>query len=376
MRVAHVNLLPAPRGLGIDEVLECWPSLPDIAEVAAHGGVRVSVLQAAWQAGRSTRNGIDYHFVDISGTVATSWRARRFARALAEIGAEVLHAHSLGFIEDVYAISRCLSPALPVLIQDHADRLPRWWRRHGLRRRYSIASGIAFTSIDLARPFIEAGLLGPLTRLFEIPESSSRFTPGDRAGARTDTGLHGNPCVLSIGHLSRGKDPLSVLDGIALAARRLPDLHLWCVFGSAPMMPAVQARIERDPRLRECVHLLGRVPHARIETLLRASDLFVSGSHSEGSGYAAIEAIACGITPVLTDIPAFRALTGEGRIGHLWPRGNPERLAEALCGAVENGCSRQRVRAHFDATLSFSAVGRRWADAYAQLLEDRWRRAA
>jgi hypothetical protein len=29
------------------------------------------------------------------------------------------------------------------------------------------------------------------------------------------------------------------------------------------------------------------------------------------------------------------------------------------------------VRAHFDETLSFKAVGRLWADAYAQVLDDR-----
>jgi hypothetical protein len=27
------------------------------------------------------------------------------------------------------------------------------------------------------------------------------------------------------------------------------------------------------------------------------------------------------------------------------------------------------VRSHFDATLSFAALGRRWADAYAQVLD-------
>ena len=124
------------------------------------------------------------------------------------------------------------------------------------------------------------------------------------------------------------------------------------------------------------MHLLGKVPHARVEQLLRASDLFVSGSHAEGSGYAATEAVACGVTPVLTDIAAFRALTDGGRIGHLYPRGDPVRLADALVSAAASRTPRERVRAHFDASLSFEAVGRKWADAYAQMLGDRWRRAA
>ncbi len=194
--------------------------------------------------------------------------------------------------------------------------------------------------------------------------------------ARAQTGLHGDPCVLWVGHLNRNKDPLTVLDGISQAAQRLPDLQLWCAYGSAPLQQAVQSRIERDPYLRGRVHLLGRVPHARIEALLHASDLFVSGSHCEGSGYAVIEALACGIVPVLSDIPAFRALTGEGRIGHLFPCGDAARLADGLVSAAKARTPRERVRAHFEGALSFAAVGRKWAGAYAQVIEDRWRRAA
>jgi glycosyltransferase involved in cell wall biosynthesis len=89
-----------------------------------------------------------------------------------------------------------------------------------------------------------------------------------------------------------------------------------------------------------------------------------------------MEAVACGVTPVLTDIPAFRALTGGGRIGHLWPCGDAACLAEALFRAATERALPKRVRAHFDATLSFDAAGRMWADAYAQLCDDWQRRAA
>ena len=100
------------------------------------------------------------------------------------------------------------------------------------------------------------------TPVFEIPESTSTFTPGDRRrGSRAATGLHGDPAVLWVGHLDRNKDPLTVLDGVAAAAAALPGLQLWCCFGTAPLLPAVQSRIARDPQLRDRVHLLGRVPH-------------------------------------------------------------------------------------------------------------------
>ena len=370
MHVAQINFLPVPEGCTPAEVFEQWPSLADVAEAVASSGTRVSVIQLATRQQRVMRNGIDYHFT----AVPDMDRARRLADVLGEIKPDVLHVHSLGFAADAFALAQCL-PQLPIVFQDHADRLPRWWRRSPWRRWYAAAAGVAFTAPGLAQPFTRAGLFGPQTRLFAIPESSSRFTRGDCARARAGTGLHGDPCVLWVGHLNSGKDPLSVLDGVARVALQLPGLQLWCVFGNAPLLDAVQRRIERDPRLAGRVHLLGKVAHARVEMLMQAADLFVSGSRAESCGYALLEALACGVAPVVTDIPAFRALTGSGRVGHLWPCGDAAQLAEALVDGAANRPSPEQVRAHFDAALSFAALGRRWADAYAQVLGDRQRRA-
>jgi glycosyltransferase involved in cell wall biosynthesis len=83
--------------------------------------------------------------------------------------------------------------------------------------------------------------------------------------------------------------------------------------------------------------------------------------------------MACGVTPVITDIPSFRALTDDGRVGHLWPCGDAARLAQSLVAAASNPITPERIRAHFDATLSLKAVGRQWAAAYAQVIDARRR---
>jgi glycosyltransferase involved in cell wall biosynthesis len=376
LHVAQINFHSAPPDCTPTEVFARWPSLADIPEAAASAGTRVSVIQAASCDERLTLHGVDYHFTDIGRLAGAAERGRHFARMLVDLEADVLHVHGLGFGEDAFAISQCL-PGLPLVFQDHADRPPRWWwRRSQWRRCHATAAGVVFTAPELAAPFTRARLFAPLTQLFAIPESSSRFVTGNRAEARAVTGLYGDPCVLMVGHLAAGKDPLTVLDGVAQAAARLPGMRLWCAFGNAPLLDEVQQRIDRDPRLSGRVHLLGRVEHARIQTLMQAADLFVSGSLSESCGYALLEALASGVTPVVTDIPSFRALTGDGRIGQLWPPGDAAGLAEALVRASATSLSTAQVRAHFDATLSFAAVGRRWADAYAQVLDGRIRSAA
>jgi glycosyltransferase involved in cell wall biosynthesis len=376
MHAVQVNLVSPPDGCSPMELFERWPSLPDVAELIAATGVRVSVIQAASRTQRITRHGIDYHFIDHGGhdvEVSRAGWGRRVAGVLGELGADIAHVHGLEFAEAAAVIARRL-PQLPILLQDHANRTPRWWRWPRWREWYAAASGIVFTAHGLARPFTRAKLFAEQTRLFAIPEASSRFVPGDRATARAQTGLHGDPCVLWVGHLSAGKDPLTVLDGIAQASAQLPNLHLWCAYGSAPLLEEIEQRIARDPWLQQHVHLLGTVPHARVQTLLQAADLFVSGSHAESTGYALVEALACGVTPVVTDIPSFRALTDEGRIGQLWPRGDAGRFAEALVRAAQALPAKASVRAWFERALSFDAVGRQWQLAYRQLLDDRQQR--
>ena len=175
-----------------------------------------------------------------------------------------------------------------MLVQDHASgprRRLRWLRRWSLDR----VAACAFTSAEQAGPLADAGNLPAHLRIVEIPESSSRFTPGDRQEARDSTGVTGNPAVLWVGHLDDNKDPLTILRALALALDQLPDLQFWCAFGSARLLPEIERLLQQCPRLAGRVHLLGQVPHERIEQLCRACDIFMLGSHREGSGYALLD---------------------------------------------------------------------------------------
>lgn len=369
MHVALINFLPAPMDLSASEIFSRWPSLADIAEAIASAGTRVSVLQMAAFDDRVTHAGVDYHFVNAGGAHRAADLGRRAARAATALGVDVVHVHSLAYARHAAVMARHL-PTAPILLQDHADGVPAWWRQMPWRRWYGKAAGIAFTASEQAEPFMQRRLFGAGTRLFAIPESSSRFSPGDRNTARSETGLYGDPCVLSIGHLKAGKDPLTMLDGVARASERLPGLQLWCAYGTAPLFDDVRRRIDGDPRLAGRVHLLGSVAHARIELLMRSADVFVSASLAESAGYALLEAMACGLRPVVTDIPSFRAITDGGRVGRLWPRGDAPALAEALVAAVSDTAC-EDVRDRFDSALSFRALGRRWASAYRELIDAR-----
>lgn len=368
-----------------EELLVAWPTLLDTAAAAGTAGARVTVLQAATRDAVIERQGVRFRFVGAGPAAALlPWKLARLAHALQP---DVVHLHGLGFPLHARVLARAGARVrarvrqrrgrrAPLLVQDHADRVPSPWRRPLHRWGLAGVAAVGFTAREQAEPFVRAGILPTGVRIVELLESSSRFTPGDRDRARAVTGLDGDPCVLWVGRLDRNKDPLTALEAVARAAEDLPDLRLWCCYTEAPLLDAVRDRVSVDPRLSERVRLLGRVPHARVEELCRAADLFLTASRFEGSGYAVIEALACGLPAVATDIPSFRRITGtamgHGRPGRLAPPGDAAALAHALV-ATASEVTRDRegipreVRLHFERTLSFEALGRELVEAYEAL---------
>lgn len=380
MRVVQINVFADREDRAPGVLLDAWTGLTAPAEAAAAAGLDVTVLQAAGAEATLERNGATYGFVREQEPSRLRRRLglwayplpRRLAAAASALDPAVIHFHGLAFPRHVRYLRRAL-PSAALLAQDQADAPAPWWLRPLARHGLAAADGVLFTARAQADPFVAAGVLGRETSVFEVPESSSDFNPGDVAAAREATGLRGDPCLLWLGHLDRNKDPLMMLEALARTVPRLPDARLWCVYRSAPLLDEVQRRIAGDDRLRERVHLLGERSRTEVELLLRAADFLVQGSHREGSGYAVIEALACGTTPVVTDIPSFRMLTGGGSAGALSPPGDAGAMAASLLdwAGRDRAALRVRARAHFEAELSIAAIGRRLRAAYEVVARER-----
>ncbi len=354
-----------------EELLVAWPTLAAVAAAVAGTGIRVSVVQAASENATHEHDGVVYEFV--SCPVSSHWRQaighwaapvpRLLAQRLEAHRPDVIHLHSLSFPRHARLLSSTFRRT-PILAQDHADRAPQRWERPIYRAGFRGLGAVAFTAREQAQRFLP--VLPRDVRVFEVLESSTHFTPGDAGAARAATGLRGDPCVVWLGRLDGNKDPLTVLDALSSIIAELPDAHLWCFFRTAPLLTVVERRVHHDPRLQGRVHLMGECPHETVEQLLRAGDFLVQASHTEGSGYSVIEALACGAVPVVTDIPSLRRITGHGSAGALFPPGDATALARALIGLTQRdrAALRHAARAHFEQHLSFESVGRDLREAY------------
>lgn len=351
-----------------EELLRAWPTLTDLAVAVANEDTNVTVLQVAREDAIVRWNGILCEFVAerpfrIGGRSVLI--PRRLARRAAALNPDVVHFHGMSLPIQLRWLQRAIR-GVPLIVQAHSDAIPAWWKVPLHRWGLNTIDGVTFTARTMANRFQEIGLIRPDVRVFEVVESSSWFTPGDQAAARDRTGLYGDPCILSVGRLNPDKDPLTMLDAMSLAMGRLPDPHLWCCYTDAPLLSAIRLRLSREPQLGLRVHLLGAVPHNNIQEFYRAADIFVLGSVREAAGYALVEALATGLTPVVTDIPPFRKITGNGVVGALAPVGDGKAMSEALVrlASGDRRLLRTNARSHFERTLSFDVLGAQLRETY------------
>jgi glycosyltransferase involved in cell wall biosynthesis len=333
-------------------------------------GARVTIVQRFHRRTTLDRRGAKYVF--------TPSPTLELARRRASVG--VAHVNGLIFPGQTWSLRRLLARQCPIVIQDHGSQPPAdgeglvgTARRRIRRQLLGAADGFLFASAEQGDGWRSAGLIAPSQRVYEVMPASTSFVPVPREVARAKTSITGTPALLWVGRLNANKDPLTVLSGFERCLPSLRDGTLTMIFGKDEMLAAVRARVEASALLQPRVCLIGSVPHDDLPFFYSAADLFVVGSHHEGSGYSLIEACACGATPVVTDIPSFRAITGRGAVGALWTPGDAAGFAHALEHIAGRDLEAQRldVVRHFERTLNWEIVGRRAMDIYRDLVAAR-----
>lgn len=380
MRILLVN--PAYESAGEPEaLLDRYDTLTGWGEALLEAGAsEVVTLQRFSRDLDLRRGGVRYLFRDDGGGQAPRpWtRPRRLLQAAAASKVDLVHANGLVFPTFLAQLRRALPRSLPMVVQHHAGGPPRHWGRdprnaiHRFVWRQGLAGAAAFlfTAAEQAEPWRRAGLLRPDQPVYGIPEASRRVRCVPRPEAQSRCGLRGRPVVLWVGRLVPEKDPKTVLEGFAAALASLPAAQLAFVYQHETLLASLRERLAREPRLVERVHFLGAKDRPGLADVLSSADIFVLGSRDEGSGYALLEALACGLVPVVTDIPAFRALTAGGTLGALWRPADATALTQALVAVGRRALEPQRdaVRRHFEAELSWPAVGGRALAVYRQVI--------
>jgi L-malate glycosyltransferase len=115
-----------------------------------------------------------------------------------------------------------------------------------------------------------------------------------------------------------------VVEVFARIAREVPARLV--LVGDGPERPRAVERAE-ELGVTDRVLFLGK--HASVDELLACADLFLLPSRNESFGLAALEALACGVPVVGTDLGGMPEVVVHGETGFLFPLGAVEEMAEA-----------------------------------------------
>lgn len=243
--------------------------------------------------------------------------------------------------------------------------LARALHRNALAR----VAAVFFSAPNYAVAWQRSGVINSRARLVVAPEVSSPFTRLDRRAARAELGVDSEMVLGWSGRLHPIKDPLTTLRCFELLVAQRPEVRLLMTFRTSELLHEIVAFLAARPAVRERVRMLGEWPHERMPVLFSAADFFVQSSISEVGGNSLVEAMSCGAIPVVTDIPAFRALTDEGRVARLFPPGDAEAMARAFTTLTEQDRSSlaSRVRTHFVERLSYPALARIYDDTFSAI---------
>ena len=367
-----------------ESLLDRYTTIRPFAKALLDEGVKVTVLQRFHSNFEFWEGGVHFRFCadacepalrkwEIPDSFHSSVRVVCGSDRLPGSVATAVHLNGLLYPLQLRALRKSLSPDCSIVVQHHADRpwpiFARPLQRWGLRA----ADGFFFAAQALAGAWVDQNLISKRQPIFQIMEGSNNFRCEDRVTARARTKMAGNPVVLWVGRLIPLKDPLTILEGFELVLQQVPQARLYMAYGTADMLPAIRGRIASSQTLAGAVTLLGRVEHAQLEDVYNSSDYFVLGSHNEGSGFALAEAMACGVVPVVTDIPSFRAMMDDGRIGACWNPRSPADFAEKFLHVM--GQSREqlsdRARIFFQSHLSYKAIARDSVCAYREVIAAR-----
>ncbi len=94
------------------------------------------------------------------------------------------------------------------------------------------------------------------------------------------------------------------------------------------------AALVRELGLSEHVVELGAIPYRQLHHVYRACDIYVTPAYAETFAHPVVEAMACGLPVVASDLPVHREVAGDAAI--YFPRFSPEKLAEQMGEVVKS----------------------------------------
>ncbi|PLX75477.1 MAG: glycosyl transferase family 1 [Azoarcus sp.] len=174
----------------------------------------------------------------------------------------------------------------------------------------------------------------------------AKFRPISKLDARRQLAVPDDgPILISVGGLVERKGFHRVIELLPALLKRFPRLHYLVVGGPSPegdMSAALREQV-RGLGLEAHVTFTGPLSPDRLHVPLSAADVFVLPTRNEGWANVFLEAMACGLPVVTTDVGGNPEVINSPALGQIVPFGNASALEGGISAALENDWDRKRI---------------------------------
>lgn len=151
----------------------------------------------------------------------------------------------------------------------------------------------------------------------------------------------GERIILFVGRLHPVKGVAYLIEAMTTIIKRNPKVRLWLV-GDGEERQSLENLVNKLG-LTQYVNFVGKVPNEEVPEYMASSDVLVMPSLSEPFGIVLLEAMACGLPIVATNVGGIPEIVQDGENGFLVEPESSEEIADRVLKLLENDDLRRRI---------------------------------
>jgi len=317
--------------------------------------------------------------IELNKRHGNDWRVvGHLARAIRKYRIDLVHSHNWGTLLETCIARRIVHTARHVHAErgmELADLQLSSWRSEMRNRvkRWAMGRTDAVIAVsDSVRQRLADQRIASGNRVRVVPNGICLERPAKgrrvRDSIRRRLGVHSRTLLVgTVGRLVPVKDFGTAVASLERVVREGVDAHLVIVGSGREQCRLADLRDRLG--LRGRCHFVGQ--QFNIGDWLAAMDIYVNSSRNEGMSQSILEAMACGLPMVVTDVGDNRRLVdGDHPCGLVVPSCNVSLLGGALCALATSGQKRQNLSENALARYRKEYTTEVMIDRYARLYDD------
>jgi len=245
---------------------------------------------------------------------------------------------------DCYAVVKAAKKyGLPVVLRFHGSDINEHFKYPNRKMKIIEAIGgskkVIVVSEEMRNRLVEEGIYRDKVCVVYNGVDTDIFHPIDKGRARNELNLSmDKKIILFVGNLVKVKGVDVLVKATALL--KVPDVEVH-IIGDGPLKNALISKIQRL-NIEDRIFLHGSVAHSMIPVWLSASDFLCLPSRSEGLPNVVLEAIACSVPVVASDVGGIHEIVNK-ESGILFPPDSEFECARAMEQALLKRWDREKI---------------------------------